>query len=138
MRAGSRSPSTVTRAGKAAIEEALRSAAAGQTLHDDDAAWLTLLLALIPIRDEAWKRCDGSNAQQQLWSDLTRRADPALAAAPATLLAFNAYLAGDGALADVALQRALHTEPDYRMAQLLGRARRGGIHPNKLRHRFGQ
>jgi hypothetical protein len=55
----------------------------------------------------------------RLWTDVTRRARPGYVAAPASLLAFTAWQAGDGALANLALDRALADQPDYSMALLL-------------------
>jgi hypothetical protein len=55
----------------------------------------------------------------QLWTDLTRLAEPGLVAAPASLLALCAWQAGDGALALIALDRALADDPGYPMARLL-------------------
>ena len=46
-------------------------------------------------------------AHARLWTDLTRRACPGYVAAPAALLAFTAWQAGNGALANLALDRAL-------------------------------
>ena len=48
-----------------------------------------------------------------------RRAQPGYVAAPASLLAVTAWQAGDGALANVALDRALADIPSYSMALLL-------------------
>ena len=58
-------------------------------------------------------------AYLRLWTDLTRLASRTHAAAPATLLAFVAWQAGNGALANVALDRAVVADPNYSMAQLL-------------------
>jgi hypothetical protein len=59
------------------------------------------------------------DAHGRLWTDLTRRAQPGYVAAPASLLAFTAWQCGNGALANVALDRALADTPGYSMAQLL-------------------
>ncbi|MDP9406893.1 MAG: DUF4192 domain-containing protein, partial [Actinomycetota bacterium] len=56
-----------------------------------------------------------------------------LAAAPATLLAVSAWLRGDGAMANVALARALEAEPSYALAQLLSRALGECLPPAELR-----
>jgi hypothetical protein len=55
------------------------------------------------------------------------------AAAPACLLAATAYLAGDGAMANIAVDRALLVDPDYRLAQLLGDALQTGMPPQLWR-----
>ena len=65
----------------------------------------------------------------RLWPDLTRRAQPGYAAAPASLLALTAWQAGDGAMANLALDRALADDPGYRMALLLREALAAGAPP---------
>ena len=51
------------------------------------------------------------DAHRRLWTDVVRRAQPGYVAAPASLLAFTAWQAGDGALANIALDRALADDP---------------------------
>ena len=82
-----------------------------------------MALREIRVRDDAWARMDHQHraAHLRLWADLTRLAGPGYAAAPAALLAFVAWQSGDGALANVALDRALADNPNYSMAMLLGR-----------------
>ena len=50
---------------------------------------------------------------------MVRHVQPGYIAAPASLLAFTAWQTGDGALANIALDRALADQPDYSMALLL-------------------
>jgi hypothetical protein len=50
-----------------------------------------------------------------------------------TLLAWTAYARGEGALANVALDRALAGRPDYSLALLLRAALDGGVHPDEVR-----
>jgi hypothetical protein len=106
------------RAGKTAIK-AYR--AGGSITSHEELAWLALALAHIPVRDLAWALMDPAHreAHLRLWTDLTRLAVPGLVAAPASLLALCAWQAGNGALAQVALDRALDDDPGYRMARLL-------------------
>jgi Domain of unknown function (DUF4192) len=52
---------------------------------------------------------------------------------PASLLAFCAWQNGDGALANVALDRALADNPRYSMAQLLRQALDAGAPPSLAR-----
>ena len=84
-------------------------------------AWLALALTRLRIRDDAWARMDPKyrDAHRRLWTDLIRRAQPGYVAAPACLLAFTAWQGGEGALANVALDRALADDPAYSMALLL-------------------
>ena len=84
-------------------------------------AWLALVLTRLRIRDDAWARMDPGHrdAHRRLWTDLVCRAQPGYVAAPASLLAVTAWQAGDGALANIALDRALDDTPGYSMALLL-------------------
>ena len=52
--------------------------------------------------------------------------------APATLLAWSAYLRGDGLTANLALDRALAADPGYRLAGLLAEAYARGVAPESL------
>ena len=81
-------------------------------------AWLSLVLTRLRVRDDAWARMDPAHrdAHRRLWTDLVRRAQPGYVAAPASLLAFTAWQCGDGALANIALDRALADTPGYSMA----------------------
>ena len=73
------------------------------------------------------------DAHLQLWTDVTRRAQPGYVAAPAALLAFVAWQSGDGALANVALDRALADDPRYSMALLLRQVITAGAPPSLAR-----
>ncbi|MDG4795406.1 DUF4192 domain-containing protein [Micromonospora sp. WMMD1082] len=126
-------PEHVVREGIEAVQQAYDSAARGETLSDGAVAWLTVVLMVPEIRDHAWITCDGSDTQRGLWIDVTRRAMPATSAAPACLLAITAYLGGDGALANIAVDRALHADPDYHLAHLLGHALRSGVPSQRWR-----
>lgn len=118
--------------GAAAVADAAARYAAGQHLDDEEAARLTVLLRTLPVRDAAWRATDGTQAHQRMWTDLTRRAEPQLVPAPASLLAFAAWRAGNGPLAMVALDRALRADPAYSMARLLQRGLQQGLPPSAL------
>ncbi|MFI7523789.1 DUF4192 domain-containing protein [Micromonospora globbae] len=120
------------RAGRQAVDEAFARYAADAVLTDDEVAWLAVLLADIAVRDHAGQATGTEPWQLALWTDITRRADPAYAAAPATLLALTAWRHGQGALAAVALDRALTADPHYRLAHLVDHALRHGIPPTAL------
>ena len=122
----------VLAAGEVAVREAIQRYATGGRLHDDELAWLSVLLLSIPVRDLAWRAITAAQPHLDLWHDVTRRCDPELAAAPASLLGFAAWRAGDGALAALALERALAEEPSYSMARLLLDALRQGVPPSAL------
>ncbi|MBY8873626.1 DUF4192 domain-containing protein [Micromonospora sp. PLK6-60] len=119
-------------AGVAATRSAQRRHRRGERLTDDEVAWLSLLLTRLSVRDHAWERTDGRDADISLWTDVVRRAEPALTAAPASLLAFAAWRAGQGALAAVALERALAVQPGYSLALLLDDLLRRGVPPSEL------
>ena len=87
------------------------------------------------VRDRALGLALGpdAGAAEVLWTDCTRRALAPLDAAPATLLAVSAWLRGDGAMANVALSRALAAEPGYRLALLLAQALEACLGPAELR-----
>ena len=95
-------------------------------------AWLGLVLTRLRIRDDAWARMDPAHhdAHQRLWTDLVRRAQPGYVAAPACLLAVTAWQSGNGALANIALDRALADTPDYTMTRLLREALAAGVPPS--------
>jgi hypothetical protein len=76
---------------------------------------------------------DKVTAHLCLWTDLTRMARPGYVAAPASLLAFVAWQSGNGALANVALDRALADIPQYSMALLLRQAIDSGAPPSLAR-----
>ncbi|MBQ0896756.1 DUF4192 domain-containing protein [Micromonospora sp. U56] len=122
----------VIRAGRKAVRETFARYADDRVLTDEEAAWLSVLLADDAVRDVAWQATDTAPWHLALWTDLTRRAEPAFAAAPATLLAFTAWRQGLGALASVALDRALDADAHYSLAQLIDRALRDGIPPTVL------
>ncbi|WP_025618068.1 DUF4192 domain-containing protein [Salinispora cortesiana] len=128
-RSGGRS---VRAAGSITIRAAQRRHRRGERLDDDEVAWLSLLLTDQTVRDLAWERTDGREADIALWADLLRRAEPELIAAPGSLLAFAAWRAGEGALAAVALERVLALHPDYSLALLVDDLLRRGVPPTRL------
>lgn len=119
--------------------------ARGEVLTVDDAARMLIGLLDRDVRD----RCFGGGMGNlvdtneppigaealDLWRELLRRALlPRTAAPVATLLAASAYLDhGDGALANVALDRALADQPTYFMARYLRALLDGGIAPSTVR-----
>ena len=109
--------------------------AGGKFTSHRDAAWLALFLQGLQVRDDAWARMipEHREAHLRLWTDLTTLAQPGYVAAPASLLAFTAWQDGDGALANVALDRALADNPRYSMALLLREALDAGAPPSMAR-----
>ena len=103
----------------------------GRFSTDYEIARITVALRDLRIRDDAWARMDPAyaDAHLRLWIDVVRRAQPGHVAAPAALLAFVAWQTGDGALANVALDRALADDPSYSMALLLRQVISAGAPP---------
>jgi hypothetical protein len=112
----------VVMGGLSAVAEALATyRRGGRFATDDQVAWLSLALSSLRVRDDAWARMDAAHrdAHRRLWTDVVRRAEREYVPAPASLLAFCAWQQGNGALANVALDRALDADPAYSMALLL-------------------
>lgn len=109
--------------------------AGGQFVTDYQVAWLTVALKDMRVRDDAWARMDPryGEAHRRMWTDVVRRAQPGHVAAPASLLAFVAWQAGNGVLANVALDRALADNPSYSMATLLRQVIGAGAPPSLAR-----
>jgi hypothetical protein len=107
-------------------------------LGNDEVAWLGLLLTHVRVRDEAWVRIDPDEAgvHVELWRHVMRRVEERYVPAPACLLAYAAFISGDGGLANVALDRAVEADPAYSMALLLRDLMQLGVPPIKARLRM--
>lgn len=126
----------IATAGLQAVAKAIgRYRLGGSSVGPEIAAWLTVVLRDVRVRDDAWSRMlpEHREAHLRLWTDLTRMARPGYVPAPASLLAFVAWQSGNGALANVALDRALDDDPCYSMATLLRRAIDSGAPPSVAR-----
>jgi hypothetical protein len=112
-----------------------RPGASRPALTDREVARVVWGLRDRDVRDRALELAMGADASaaEVLWTDCTRRAPAPLDAAPATLLAVSAWLRGDGAMANVALERALAGEPGYALARLLAQALAQCVSPSELR-----
>jgi hypothetical protein len=121
--------------GLPAVSEGIRRYRGGGRLEPGEAAWLTVVLRDLRVRDDAWSRMrpEHREAHARLWTDLTRLAQPGYVCAPAALLAFVAWQSGNGALANVALDRALAEDADYSMAVLLRQVIDSGAPPSLAR-----
>jgi hypothetical protein len=93
-----------------------------RVLTDDECARISVWILSTRVRDVAWSmiRSQGIDAHVDLWTQVTRSAATGHVAAPASLLGFACWLRGDGALARVAIDRALTDDADYSMATLIG------------------
>jgi hypothetical protein len=138
----------VARVGKASVRQAIAATGVeavieavdtyrrgGQMPPGDALAWLSVMLRELRVRDDAWARMDPGykEAHLRLWTDLTRLARPGYIAPAASLLAFVAWQTGNGALANVALDRALDENPQYSLALLLRQALDSGAPPSMAR-----
>lgn len=121
--------------GKRAVQEAIAAYRAGSAVTDDQLAWLAVSLTDLRVRDDAWARMDPGHSQAhlRLWTDVMRRAEPALVPAPAALLAYVAWQSGNGTLAGMAIDRALAADPGYSLALLLADVIAAGIPPSAAR-----
>ncbi len=122
--------------GLRAVSEAISAYRDGGRIADDDKiAWLSVTLTDLRVRDDAWARMDPeySEVHRRLWTDVVRRACPEYVPAPASLLAFTAWQAGEGTLANIAIERALDADPQYSMALLLSDVIDAGVPPSEAR-----
>lgn len=124
---------SVVRDGVAAYAPGSRSG-----LPDAELARVGTALQLVPVRDRALALASGEDddllaAAEALWADLNARLPTDLAAVPALLLGYAAWLRGDGVFAVAAVERALTCDPGLSMARLLLQALRGAVAPAVLR-----
>ena len=123
----------LTEHGLRAVRDAITACRSGAIPDShDDIAWLALALSDIRIRDDAWARMDRRFREdhQRLWTTVVRLAEPEYVPAAAALLAFTAWQEGNGALANVALERALDADNGYTMALLIRDAVASGLPPS--------
>jgi len=119
--------------GRGELQRAIRCYREGGSITTgDELAWLALLLTDLRVRDDSWARMDPAHVDDhiRLWTDVVRGAAIEYVPAPASLLAFAAWQAGRGALASVAVDRALAARPGYSMALLIGGALQAGLPPS--------
>ncbi|PUA79697.1 DUF4192 domain-containing protein [Nocardioides currus] len=98
-----------------------RHAEAREPAPAEAVATLAVALALPDLRDEAW--CwltrDVARTYVEFWSDVVRRTPEVLVPGPASVLAFTAWLAGEGALAWCAVDLARSVAPQHSLARLV-------------------
>jgi hypothetical protein len=131
-----RARAAIAEQGLAAVAEMIAAYRSGGRYRTPrQLAWLTVVLADLRVRDDAWARMDPeyAAAHLRLLTDAVRRAQPGYVAPAASLLAFVAWQSGNGALANVALDRALDDQPGYSMAQLLREVITAGAPPSMAR-----
>lgn len=119
-------------AGTGLLRTCLDAAAEGRLVVDD-----ALVLAFCAafdrpaFRDAAIRCCLGPDAPhaEQLWAVLCRSLPAPERADAAALLAAAALLRGDGALAVLAVERALDDRPDHAIAAIVDACLRGALAP---------
>ena len=118
--------------GLLAVEAALQDERAA--LSSATAANLIVAVEDIRVRDAVLVRTPGPDADRavRLWIEVVQLAPDDRLAPGATLLAAAAYQTGDGALAGLALERALGADPHYYLASLLMASLSAGIPPQQL------
>lgn len=126
------------RCGRRDVEDAMAAAARvadGQQLSDAELAKLGCALADVQVRDTLCALAVGQNADEaeSLWALLSRRLPEPWRVEALVLLAFSAYVRGDGPLAGVSLEAALRCEPGHRMAGMLDTALQSGLRPERIR-----
>ena len=99
----------------------LRHAGSRFPTPPDAVAALAVSLAQPELRDEAWRWLSRETARAyvEFWSDMVRRTPEELVPGPASVLAFTAWLAGEGALAWCAVDRARAVDPEHSLAGLV-------------------
>lgn len=112
----------------------LAQVADGGTVDDDAAAALAVALHDVHVRDEVatWGTAH-ADALLSLAEQVARRTPAPHDAPVCTLLAWTAYAKGDGGRANVALDRALATDPAYSLALLLRQGLDRGLPPEQVR-----
>lgn len=117
------------------IIAAMDRLAAGANLTDADLAALAYALTDLIVRDIVYGLAVGEAAAraEALWVLLARGLPGPWRAEVLTLLAYSAYVRGDGPLAGVALEQALRVDPTHRMAGLLDDALQSGLRPERIR-----
>ncbi|HEY2672235.1 MAG TPA: DUF4192 domain-containing protein [Rugosimonospora sp.] len=123
---------TLRDTGLLALHSAISCYRQGRRFDDHLAARLTVLLNLPSVRRGAVGHLTGHTWQLDMWSDLVRRAEPDFVAGPANLLTLAALLAGNGALASLAVARALDADPGNSLARLLRQAINAGVSPDEV------
>lgn len=131
-------PAALVDSPAAAVKDAVDAArrlAAGGVLSDEELARLGSALVDTRVRDSLVVVTDSEDAvaAEALWALLARVLPQPFRAEALALLAFSAYLQGDGPLASVALETALAELPGHRMAGLLDTTLQLGVRPDELR-----
>ena len=102
------------------------------TPSESEAAAILLTVQVGPLRDAAWAPLSRESAGRHadLWRDLVRRAPEDLLPSAAAVLAFAAWLQGNGALGWCALDRCLSLDPDHSLGGLVAHLLESAVPPS--------
>lgn len=130
-----RDPQSFCRAALLRVLSQIAQVESGADLEPVELAELAVALRDSTVRDVMYALSPGDHAQaaETLWVRLTRCLPDPDRAEAAALLAYSAYVRGDGTLAGVALHAALGSDPGHTMARLLDAALQSGMRPEELR-----
>lgn len=116
-----------------ALFAAQRAAQAGVMPTTEQAARFGVALQSYGVRDAVWLAVDdGRLGGIELWVNLARRLPAPYRAAPLFLAGWRAFRDGNGALAGIAADLALQSDPGYSAADLLRAALAHGVDPRTL------
>lgn len=126
------------RAALAQVKRSEMSTGTGLEFSDDQIVRLARALSHTRIRDAclamALSPSESTRRQaERLWLELVRRVPEPERTVPAAMLAYAAYMRGEGALATIAIDTALAADPDNTLAGLLCQCLLRGLPPRKLR-----
>ena len=115
-----------------AIAEVRKLRRSGSEISAQQISELCVWLTNTQARDALWLGMDRDSAEVDLafWSIVAKNVAPPHEINAIMLLAFAAWMRGDGALARIAIDRALNAAPNHRASQLLARALDCGLSPD--------
>ncbi len=133
--AGGRRPDAAARRDVEHAMAAAADVADGRLVTDDDVARLACSLTDPRVRDTLYALAVGRAGDQveALWALLSRVLPDPWRTEALVLLAFSAYVRGDGPLAGVSLEAALRCNGDHKMARMLDQALQSGMRPEQIR-----
>jgi hypothetical protein len=104
---------------------------AGTVPDQEQAARILLAVHQGEVRDGAWLGMRRAEAERhvRLWTDLVRRAPEGLVAGAASVLAYAAWMQGDGALAWCAVDRCLDDDPEHSLGRIVADALERAVPP---------
>ena len=107
--------------GRWLLDQVARHLRTGEGFDPSTAARVVRALDVPALRDLAWCRTTRTAAEDhvRLWRPLVQSCPDQLVASPASVLAFSAWLAGHGALAWCAVDRALQADPGHSLGRLV-------------------